>query len=202
MTRLSANILAVAALLAPALASAQAAAPAGAAPTPGAPIVGMCFFSQNGALATSKAGQALGTRLRQLGSQVQAELAPQEQALQSEDKAIAALPANQREQRAQALQQRANTLQQTAQMRQAQLQLTQNRAAGQVAAQMTPIVQSLAASRRCAVVFDASVTFGYNPAMDLTRDTVTQLDQKMPTLSFDLATPEQVRQAAQTQGQR
>src|SRR5947209_18238427 len=192
--------LPLALVAAPVLADAQATA-AAAGPPLGPPIQGVCFFSQNAALGNSKAGQALGARLRQLQSQVTAELQPQQQSLQTEERAIAALPAAQQGARATAFQQRATTFQQTAQLRQAQLQLTQNRAAGQIATQLGPIVQGIASSRRCAVVFDGQATYGYNPAMDLTRDTVAQLDTRMPTITFDLATPEQVRAASQG-GQR
>ncbi len=200
MTRASAKLLMVAALLAPGLASAQAAAPAAAAAPLGPPIAGLCFFSRDSAVATSKAGQAATTRLRQLASQVDSELSPQRQALVTENNAIKALPAAQQGARAAALEQRAQSFGQTAQLRQAQLQLTQSRAFGQVLNALSPIVGPIASQRKCAVVFDGSATYGYNQAMDLTSAAVAQLDQRMPTITFDLATPAQV-QAAQTQQQ-
>ena len=189
-------LLLLAALAAtPGLASAQAAA---ASPNPmGPPIPGICLFARDAAIANSKAGQATDARLRQLGQTVQAELAPEQQALIAENNALktsaATLPAAQRDQRITALNTRATAFNQKQQLRTAQLQATRTQALEQILKPMDEILGPISTSRRCSVVFERTTTYGFNTAMDLTPAVVQQMDARMPTITFNLATPESVR---------
>jgi len=181
----------------PGLASAQAAAPA-ASPNPmGPPIAGICLFGRDAAVANSKAGQATNARLTQLGQQVNVELAPESQAIVTENNALNAsattIPAAQRNARIEALQKRAATFNQLQQQRTAQLQTTRGLAIEQILKQMDPVLGPTSTSRHCSIVFERSASYGFNPAMDITPAVIQQLDTRLPTLTFNLAPPESVK---------
>lgn len=196
-----------AALSAPATAQTRARAAAGARPaasaasgapsalstaTPlvsGPPIAGVCIFSFDRAMGTSAAGKAASVRLQQLTAQVQAELTPEQTALQNDAKAFesqrATLPADQLQSRGQALQQRAQAFEQKAQQRQQELRATGAKAQQRVGVEMEPLVRSVYQARSCSVLLNGEGVLGANPAMDLTAAVVTQLDAKLPTITFD-----------------
>src|SRR6476661_1067598 len=75
-------------------ASSVGAAPAPAAPPPAAPIrqgpviPGYCVFSLNEVIGGSKVGQAVVARLKVLGSQVNAELQPEADAIRRDEQAL------------------------------------------------------------------------------------------------------------------
>ncbi|MBE7217826.1 MAG: OmpH family outer membrane protein [Caulobacteraceae bacterium] len=178
-------------------AAAPAAAPAAAAPaiTHGPPLTGICVFSRQGAIGISTAGKAAATRLEQLTAQVRAELQPRETALQSDitafQKSSASLTADARQKQGAALQQRAQELQTLGRTREAQLEVTRNRALGQIAQRLGPIAQSVYQSRNCSLLLNGDdAVFASNPQMDITAAVVQQLNAQLPTLSFDLSPPQ------------
>ena len=196
MTRSLPLLSLVAIVSSPSLATAQT--PPTASPNPmGPPISGICLFARDAAIAGSKAGQATDARLRQLGTQVQAELTPEQQAIVTENNALNAgattIPAAQRATRIDALQKRANAFNQLQQLRTAQLQTTRAQALEQILKQMDPVLGPVSTGRHCSVVFERTATYGFNAAMDLTPAVVQQLDAKMPTITFNLAPPESVK---------
>ena len=193
MDRRSTKFLLIACFVAPGLATAQTPAPALAANPMGPPLAGICLFGRDAAIANSKAGQATNARLVQLGTQVNAELAPETQALVTERDALNAgattIPAAQRGPRIDALQKRAATFNQLQQLRTAQLQASRTQAIEQILKQMDPVLGPISTSRHCSVVFERSATYGFNPAMDITPAVIQQLDARLPTLTFNLAPP-------------
>ena len=163
--------------------------------TMGPPLAGICLFARDSTVAGSKAGQATDARLRQLGAQVQAELAPQQAAIVAENNALNAAAANApgRDARIDALQKRATAFNQLQQLRTAQLQQTRAQAIDAILQAMSPFLAPVASARRCSVVFERTATYGFAQAMDLTPEVIHQLDLKMPTMTFNLAPPESVK---------
>src|SRR5579859_7158241 len=126
-------------------ATAAPAAAAQPAPPQGPPVPGVCVLSKEGAVYASAAGKAMLARLDQLNGQAEAELKGQQTGIQTDAKALeaqkASLPADQFQQRGQALQQRENDLQRTAQLRKAEMQLTQQKALQTFGGYMDPVVR-------------------------------------------------------------
>ena len=177
----------------PAAARPAAAAPAAAAPVAlpqGPAIPGMCVISQERAVATSSAGRAASERLRQLNAQVTAELKPEQDAIEAEAKTYqsqqAALTADQRQQRAAALQTRAGAYEQKARLRQQEMQATQQKALARIGTELNPVLQSIYGARGCSVLLstDGGV-LASNTGFDLTEAAIQQLNARLPTVTFD-----------------
>jgi Skp family chaperone for outer membrane proteins len=197
-SRLSAALALAAVLLPPTAALAQTAAPQAAPPfnpTYGAPIAGVCVFSQTQAIGRSQAGVSAGGQLERLSQSVQSDLAAQRTALIAQGKALAAekakLSAAEYARRTSDLEQRAQAFDRLANTRSAQLRQTRTIALGQIGAAMTPILAASVTSHRCGLVLDAGATYGSNAAMDLTAGVVQKLNAKLPSVTVTLATPEQ-----------
>jgi Skp family chaperone for outer membrane proteins len=165
-----------------------AAAPA-AAISHGPPIPGVCMLSFNQAIGQSTVGGWVRTRLDQLVTSVRAELGPEEQAIQTDDKALAASRATldqaTLQTRAKTLQERYTAFQQKAELRQREMKATQDKALNRIAQELDPIAQQLYQAHRCSLLFDkGSVLFG-NPEMDLTASAVQALNGKIQQFPFD-----------------
>jgi outer membrane protein len=172
-----------------------AARPAGAAPSSqnpppqGAALPGVCVISNEGAVYSSAAGKAMLNRLSQLNSQAEAEIKGQQTSIQNDAKTLetqkASLPADQYQQRGQALQQRVNDLQRTAQVRQREMQLTQEKALQTFGGYLDPVMRQVFTQRSCSVLLNENALVYPAPAMDITRSVVQGLDAKVQTFSFD-----------------
>lgn len=189
------------ALVSAAVGQARAAAPARAAPAPaaapagapipqGPPIAGLCVISQERAIGQSSAGRAASERMKQLVAQVQAELKPEQDSLETEAKTFqtqsAALTAEQRQQRGSALQTRAEAFQQKGGLRQRELQATQQTALKRIAEQLDPVIRTLYTGKNCSILLNGeSSVLVANPAMDLTDPAIAQLNVRMPSITFD-----------------
>jgi Skp family chaperone for outer membrane proteins len=181
-----------------AVALASAAFAAGTTPAPaqppltfGPPIAGFCTFSFQQIMGTSKVGQAVLTRLKQLDAAWQAELQPQVTSFNTDKQAFdaqaASMDAATREARGAALQLRYANLQKLAAQRQQEMEATQNKQFGVVEAQVEPVIRQLFQAHACSVLIQreqAGIGF-VNPAMDLSAGAVQGLDAKIQTLTFD-----------------
>ncbi|HTK34996.1 MAG TPA: OmpH family outer membrane protein [Caulobacteraceae bacterium] len=173
--------------------AAHAQAPAAAAPTltppTGAPIPGICIFSIEATIGNSTVGKAYQARMQQLEAQVQAELQPEGATIQSDATALqgqqASLAADVFQQRANAMNQRIQVYQAKADLRQQELQATQQKNLGRIAQEVQPLLVNVYNARKCAAVFTSEGLISANPAMDISADVTTQLNQKMTTISFD-----------------
>ena len=178
-----------AAASAPAAAAPAAAAQPNIAPPPGPPIGGVCVFSYDRAIGNSTVGKAYVTRMQQLTAQVQAELAPERTAIETEGNTLqtqrASLTQDQLNQRVGVLQQRAQAYQAKEQQRSAELDETKNQQLAKVATAINPLLAAVYTSRNCAAVFDQASLLAANPAMDITDAVTTQLNGKMTTITFD-----------------
>jgi outer membrane protein len=157
----------------------------------GAPIAGFCTFSFQQIMGTSKVGQAVLTRLKQLDAAWQAELQPQVTSFNTDKQAFdtqaASLDPAAREARGAALQLRYSNLQKLAAQRQQEMEATQQKQFGVVEAQVEPIIRQLFQAHACAVLVQreqAGIGF-VNPAMDLSAAATQGLDAKIQTLTFD-----------------
>ncbi|RZI99966.1 MAG: OmpH family outer membrane protein [Brevundimonas sp.] len=190
------GVLAAASVMATTPAAAQTQAPA----NPGPVIPGICAYSSSILLARSTAGQSVRVRLQALEQEVQGELAPYQQQIQTEDQAIsaagAALAEPQRSQRIQALQQRAQEYQQLAQSRTADLRYTLNQQLEAIENAAGPIATAVYQERGCGVLLNADQGVNYiNPAMDITATVLERLNAQLPSLTFNrLQAPVQTQQ--------
>ena len=180
--------------------AAPVAAQANIAPPPGPPIGGLCVFSYDRAIGNSTVGKAYVTRMQQLTAQVQAELAPERTAIETEGNTLqtqrASLTGDQLNQRVGALQQRAQAYQTKEQQRGAELEETKNQQLQKIATAINPLLAAVYTQRNCAAVFDQASLLAANPAMDITDAVTTQLNGKMTTITFDRAAlPAQAAQA-------
>jgi outer membrane protein len=176
---------------APAPAAAAPAAPAGGQLTPptAAAIPGVCVFSVEEAIGLSTVGKAFQARMQQLQAQVEAELTPERNTLQSDAQALqgqqASLAADVFQQRAQAMNQRIQQFQAKADLRQQEMQATQQKNLGRIAQELQPLLVSVYNGKKCAVVFNADGVVASNPGMDISGDVATALNGRMTTITFD-----------------
>ncbi len=156
---------------------------------PGPTIPGVCVYFNQQALAQSTVGQAVQTRMEQLAQEVQGEIAPYAQQLQSEYQALQAgastIPADQLNQRRQALQQRAQEAQQLEQTRDNELRYTLAEQRKKISEAIEPILVAVYQEKGCGIMIDRESVFVMNPAMDVTPLVIQRLNAALPTLSFN-----------------
>ena len=176
------TLLSLGALASLALASAASAQAPAAAPASGPAIPGVCVFSRDEALASSTAGKGVSSRLNELRAQVQAELTPEAQTLQSDEKALQSTPKEQQQAKAIALRDRIGAFQQKEQQRGQELQATMQKQVSVIAQAMSPIVEAVYAERKCSILLDHGQVYSVNPDMDITAVVVQRLDAKLPSV--------------------
>lgn len=156
---------------------------------PGPAIPGVCVYFNQQALAQSTVGQAVQTRMEQLAQEVQGEIAPYAQQLQTEYQALQAgastIPADQLNQRRQALQQRAQEAQQLEQTRDNELRYTLAEQRKKISEAIEPILVAVYQEKGCGIMIDRESVFVMNPAMDVTPLVIQRLNAALPTLSFN-----------------
>ncbi len=164
-------------------------APSSPSITHGPPIAGVCLLSVDQAIAASKVGQYVRTRLQQLAQVVSAELQPEDNKLTADVKAYqakaATLDATSRQTQEQALQARAQQFQQKYQLRQREMQATQEKAINRVAQELDPVAQQLYQDRHCSLLLNRQSVLIANPAMDITSAAVAALDAKITQFPFE-----------------
>lgn len=187
MKTLAIGAVALATLISGASAQAQTQAPASVAPGPAIP--GVCVYFNQRLLAQSTAGQAVQARMEQLAQEVQSELAPYMNHIQTEAQALqqgqATIPADQMNQRRQALQQRLQEAQQLEETRNNELRYTVNEQRRLIAEAVEPILVRIYQERGCGILLDRESVFMMNPAMDVTDAAIQGLNGVLPTLSFN-----------------
>ena len=164
----------------------------------GAPVTGVCVLNLEGVIRASTAGQAVSARMQALQQEVAVELAPYQTTIQQEDAALAqsgaSLPADQRQQRAQALQARFAEYQQLGQTRERELQYTASLQQRALFAAADPVIASIYQSRGCSILLDRSSVYLTNPAMDISETVLQQLNSQVPSLPNVNRTPVPVQQ--------
>ena len=156
---------------------------------PGPVIPGVCVYFNQQALAQSTVGQAVQARMEQLARDVQGEIAPYATQLQTEYQALqsgaSTIPADQLNQRRQALQQRAQEAQQLEQTRDNELRYTLGEQRKKISEAIEPILVAVYQEKGCGILVDRESVFIMNPAMDVTPLVIQRLNTALPTLSFN-----------------
>lgn len=179
-----------AALITSTSAVAQTAPAAQPALSHGAALPGVCFLSAQEVAGTSTVGKAVNTRMQQLVSQVQAELKPEQDAIQTEAQTLqssaATMDAATREKRGNDWANRVEAFNQKAQLREAELERTRQKALQRILQEIDPVAKQVYQQRRCSILLsrDSGVTWG-NPAMDLTPAVLQGLNAKIQTFAFE-----------------
>ena len=158
---------------------------------PGAPLGGVCVYSENGLLGQSQAGLAANQQLAQLQKSVNAELSATRDRLVADDRALTAqkaqLSAADFNQKSADLQRRAQDLDSLSRVRNSQLSRTRDEAVRQISTAALPLFNASLTAHRCSIVLDKGPVYSVNPAMDLTGEIMQKLNAVMPTISVQLA---------------
>ena len=162
-------------------------------PAPGAPLAGVCVYSEEMLLTQSAAGvsanQQLATLQRSVSSQIQAS----NEALVNEAKALearkATIPAAQYQQSVADLQRRAKDQDDLRRTRADQLVRTRDQAAAKIDAAAVPALNASLTAHRCAIVIDKGRVYSVNAAMDLTAEVMQKVNAALPTVTVELAAP-------------
>ena len=174
-----------------AAATRSASAPPAGALSFGPAIPGLCVYSEGQIFGQSKVGQSVQARMKMLASEVNAELQPEADAINTEKKTLDASASTMEQatlqQRAQALQVRFNTFEKKASQRNEELKQTQGREVQEMEKQLQPVLTQLFQQNRCSILLEreqAGVA-AVNPAMDFSSQAVAGLDGRIQTLTFD-----------------
>ena len=156
---------------------------------PGPAIPGVCVYFNQRVLAQSTAGQAVQTRMEQMAQEVQGELQPYATAIQTEAQALqqgqATIPADQMNQRRQALQTRIQEAQQLEGTRDNELRYTLAEQRRKISEAIEPLLVAIYQEKGCGIMIDRESVFIMNPAMDVTDTVIQRLNAQLPTLSFN-----------------
>lgn len=183
------KLFAIGAFAIASLAASSALAQSQGPANPGPVIPGVCVYFNQQALAQSTVGQAVQARMEQLAKDVQGEIAPYATQLQTEYQALqqgaATIPADQLNQRRQALQQRAQEAQQLEQTRDNELRYTLGEQRRKISEAIEPILTAVYQEKGCGIMIDRESVFIMNPAMDVTPLVIQRLNAALPTLNFN-----------------
>jgi Skp family chaperone for outer membrane proteins len=166
------------------------------------PVVpGVCVYHHDRLLAQSTAGQSLVAGVQRLQQEVQTELAPYEQFIQTESQALqqgqATIPQEQGAQRARDLEARFREFETLRQTRTAELRYTLGYQQQQIGQAVDPILAALYAERGCGILLSADAVLRANPQMDLTEAAIQRLNAALPSLPAFSRMPVPSQQPAQ-----
>lgn len=176
-------------LIASAALAQTSAAPA--QPLGGPAIPGVCLLSQQAVLANAKVGLAATARLKQIADAADVELKSARDPIDADAKALqtqqATLKAADLQTRREALQAKVQGLEQTAEQRRQEIELTRQKALGQISGEAQPVIAQVYKAKGCGLLLDRNSVLGGNMTGDLTGDVVKALDAKISTITFDRA---------------
>lgn len=162
---------------------------------PGPAIPGVCIYFNQRLLAQSTVGQSVQTRMEQLTQEVQGELGPYAQTIQSEIQRLQTGGAAVTDADRQALQTRIQEAQQLEQTREAELRYTLAEQRRLISEAVEPILIAVYQERGCGILLDRESVFIANPAMEITDAVIQRLNAQLPSLSFNrLPIPAQAAQ--------
>jgi Skp family chaperone for outer membrane proteins len=182
--------------LVPASLAAQPTPAAGAAPAPAGPPIthgpalpGVCVVNSDEAIATSTAGKFVATRLQQIASQVNAELTPEQTAIQTEEGATQQARATTDpavwQTRVANLQLRYSNFQKKVELRNRELEATRQKAYGRVIQELNGVMPTIYQGAHCSILLNGDAVFVSNPAMNVTPQAITALNAKLQQFQFD-----------------
>lgn len=142
-------------------------------------------------LRESAVGQHIATRLEAIGQEIQAELGPQQTAIQTESEALnaelSALSEDAIRQRPdlaaryESLQRDAATFEQTRRIRAQELQATEQQAMRPVLPILQEVLQEIVSERNASVLIDRSVVVFAADSVDVTQSAIERLNQRIST---------------------
>jgi outer membrane protein len=166
-----------------AYAQATGAAPSSAAIKHGPPVPGVCVLSGDDIVQESIVGKYIISRLKELQTQVEAELKAEGTAIDNDAKALdaqrATLDQNAFEKRASDIQVRANAFARKRELRARELQLTSDTALGRLDRETKPVLDQVYQQRNCSMLVQAGALLVYNPVMDITPQVMTGLNARI-----------------------
>jgi Skp family chaperone for outer membrane proteins len=166
---------------------------------PGAPLPGVCVYSEELTLSQTQAAIAANQQLAKMQQTVNGEVKPTNDALISEAKGLearkASMPAAQYQQSATDLQRRAQAQDALIRTRNDQLARTRDQAVRQIGAAALPALNAALTAHRCSVVLDKGRIYSVNAAMDLTPEVIQKVNAALPTVTLQLAPPQQAQAA-------
>jgi outer membrane protein len=127
--------------------------------------------------------------MNQIVTQVKAELQPEDTAIATDSRALAAkrttLDQATFTSQAQALEARANALRQKADLRQREVQATEQKSLNRIAQELDPIARQLYEQHHCSVLVNRDAVMIANPAMDITTQAVAGLNSRIQQFAFE-----------------
>jgi Skp family chaperone for outer membrane proteins len=161
-----------------------------AAPPLGGPLVpGMCLLSRQAVFANAKVALAATARLQQIAAESQAEIDAERAPIEKDAEALKAtldkLPAEQRQQRLNALEARMEPIRTKAAQRSGEVEATRAKAMAQISDAAQPLIAQAYSAHKCGLLVDRNTVLGGNFTNDLTPEVVRALDAKMTTISFN-----------------
>ena len=137
-------------------------------------------------------GQSIIKQMQALGDQARAEMGGEAKALQSEEAAVAKLPAGERVARLEVLAPRRAALQMKAAQRDAQLKGAFANARAAIAKEIEPILREVVTKRGANLVMERRASaIEPDPSLDITAEVVAMLDQRMKSYQVTLPPPPQ-----------
>ena len=169
--------------------AATAAQDDGPLPDPHIVLISMDDVTQGSAL-----GQNIMAQIQALATQAKEELGAEAKALQTEQAAIAKLPADQRAARMEAFAPRSNAFQQKAAQRDAQLKAAFGQARAALGKEIEPILRDITTKRGANIVMDRRVSaVEPDPSQDITNEVVAALNAKKTSYEVKLPPPQPVQ---------
>jgi len=164
------------------------------APAPqGAPMPKILVIDRQALLRQSKVGVSIAQQVQAMTKSAEAELKGESEGLRREGSAlqqqVAILAPDVKAQKIRAFEAKQAAFQQKVQLRQNQIRYGVAMAQRQVEAAAGPIVQGLMMERGANLMLDRQAIVIGAPGLDVTPIAIQRLDQKLPTVKVQLATP-------------
>ena len=165
-------------------------------PTPGpqgAPMPKILVIDRQALLRNSKVGQSIAQQVQAMTKSAETELKGENDSLRKEEAAlrqqVAILAPDVKAQKIKAFEAKQAAFQQKVQLRQNQIRYGVAMAQRQVESVAGPIVQGLMMQRGANLMIDRQAIVIGAPGLDVTPDAIKLLDQKLPAVKVQLATP-------------
>jgi Skp family chaperone for outer membrane proteins len=164
------------------------------APAPqGAPMPKILVIDRQALLRNSKVGQSIAQQVQAMTKSAEAELKGESESLRKEGAAlqqqVAILAPDVKAQKIKAFEAKQAAFQQRVQLRQNQIRYGVAMAQRQVEMVAGPIVQGIMQQRGANLMIDRQAIVVGAPGLDITQAAIQALDQKLPTVKVQLATP-------------
>ncbi len=163
------------------------------APAPQAGPIKILIIDRRALMQASNVGQDIAKQVQSLRRSAEVELKGEGEALQKEQRAleqqVAILAPDVKAQKMKAFQSKAAAFQQKARSRSMQIQYGVMLAEHQVEQVAVPIVQQILQERGANLMLDRQAAVIAAPGLDITKLAIDRLNQKLPTVKVQLATP-------------